>query len=129
MAIIVAAGESSVQVNGQPVEGVRTFDYRTVRSREPIYGLGSSERIGLVDGPAHSEGRLSVASSNATLDGVGAAVFQVIATLRQGDTAITVTFDECHLLEKTFDLSVGGYGEATYRFSAIRVREEVAAAA
>lgn len=129
MAIIVAAGESSIQVDGKPVEGVRAFDYRTVRQRQAIYGLGSSERIGLVDGPSSAEGRISVASSSPALDAAGPAMFQVIATLRHGEAAITVTFDECHMVEKTFDLAVGGYGEATYRFSAIRVREEAPAAA
>jgi hypothetical protein len=36
-----------------------------------------------------------------------------------------VTFDECFLQEKTFDMSVGSHGEALYSFTATRVREEI----
>lgn len=127
MPTIFAANESSVLVNGEPVEGVRSIEFRRHQVRENIYALGSAERIGMTSGPAGVEGRLTVASANATLDGVPAdQSFQVTAQLRHGETAMSVTFDDCFLLDKSFSLGVGGHGEAVYSFTAARVREETA---
>ena len=39
--------------------------------------------------------------------------------------AMTVTFDDCYLLEKSFDIEVGGHGEAVYSFTATRMHEEM----
>jgi hypothetical protein len=50
----------------------------------------------------------------------------VTALLRQRDTKLTVTLDECFLVEKTFEMSAGAHGEAVYAFTAARVREEPA---
>jgi hypothetical protein len=44
--------------------------------------------------------------------------------LVHGDTRMTVTLDECFLLEKSFDLSAGGHGETVYAFTATRAREQ-----
>jgi len=129
MPTVFAANESSVMVNGQPVEGVRAIEYRRLQSRQNVYALGSAERIGMVSGPMSVEGRLTVASTSAGLDGVADVQFQVTAQLKQGGTSMTVTFDECFMLEKNFQMGTGGHGEAVYSFSAARVREELAAAA
>lgn len=126
MALIFAANESSVQVDGEPVEGVRSIDYRHRQVRQNVYGLGSAERIGMVSGAQSVEGVLTVASTSPKLNGLaGDTSFQIVAQLKQGESTMTVTFDECFLLEKNFEMGVGSHGEATYSFSAVRVREEV----
>jgi hypothetical protein len=121
---IFAANESSVLLDGEPVEGVRAIEYRQQRVRSSIYALGSAERIGLVSGPQVVEGRLKVASSDPRLDALDPnASFQIAAQLKQGSTTKTVTFDECFMTEKSFELGVGSHGEALYAFTATRVRE------
>lgn len=123
MPTVFAASESSVTVDGDAVEGVQGIDYRVVRSRRNVYALGSIERVDVISGASDVEGRLRVASANAKLDGMGGEqLFQIIANLRHGQTESTLTFDDCYLTEKTFDLSVGGNGEAVYKFTATRVR-------
>ena len=127
MATIFAANDSGVLINGEAVEGVQAIDYRYRQARENVYALGSAERIGMVSGARYVEAKLTVASTVQALDGVlDDEPFQVTAQLRQGDVSMTVAFDDCHLLEKTFSLEVGGHGKAIYRFIATRVREEPA---
>jgi hypothetical protein len=124
---IFAANESQVLINGKAIEGVRGLEYRKLQARENVYGLGTQERIGLVSGAQVFEGRLHVASTSQALDQVAAAdKFQLSAVLVHGTTKMTVTFDECYLLEKSFNLNVGSFGEAVYTFSATRGREELA---
>ena len=123
-ATIFAANESSVQVNGAPVEGVRSIEYRFQQARMNVYALGSPERVGIVSGPQSVEGRIRVASTASALDGlVGDVSFVLLATLKHGATTMDVAFDECFLTEKTFDMTVGGLGEGVYTFTAARVRE------
>jgi len=125
MPTIFAANESSVLLNGEPIEGVRSIEYRFQQVRENIYALGSVERIGMASGPQTVEGQLMVASTNPQMDGLDKAeAFQISAHLRQGDVQMTVAFDDCYLLEKSYNMAVGGHGEALYRFTATRVREE-----
>lgn len=122
-ATIFAANESSVQVNGTPLEGVRSVEYHYQQVRSNVYALGSAERVGIVSGAQSVEGRIRVASTASALDQVPPdASFDVLMTLRHGDTSVEVAFDECFLTEKTFDMSVGGHGEAVYTFTAVRVR-------
>ncbi len=126
-ATIFAANESQVLVNGKPVDGVRALEYRRQLLRESIYGLGTAERIGLVSGAQVYEGKLRVASTSPVLDAVpDGEKFQISAVLVHAGTKMTVTFDECYMTEKTFDLGVGSFGEAVYAFSATRAREEAA---
>lgn len=125
MPTVFAATESSVLIDGAPVDGVQGIEYRMRRARTNIYALGSTERIDVTSGAYDVEGRLRVASTSPALDAVaGAQFFQVIANLRHGDVSTTVTFDDCFLTDKTFELSVGGSGVAVYSFTAARVREE-----
>ncbi len=123
MPTIFAASESTVLIDGNPVEGVQSIDYRMRRNRSNVYALGSTERVGIVSGGYDVEGRLRVASSSPPLDGLaGEQLFQIVAQLKHGDQQSTVTFDDCYLTEKTFALTVNGHGEAVYSFSAARVR-------
>jgi hypothetical protein len=129
VATIFAANESQVLVDGQAIEGVRSIEYRKSQARQSVYGLGSNERIGLVSGALVVEGSIQVASTAAVLDQMPAdQQFQVSAVLAHGETQMTVTFDECYLLDKSFELGVGGHGEAVYRFTATRAREEAGGA-
>lgn len=125
MPTIFAANESVVLLNGDPVEGVRSIDYRFQQVRQNLYALGSAERVGMTSGPQAVEARVSVASTSSAFNGLtGDEPFQVTAQLRQGETEMTVTFDDCFLTEKSFEMGAGGHGEALYGFSAARVREQ-----
>ena len=94
MPTVYAANESSVLVNGTPVEGVRSVEHRSLVARSDLYAIGSSERIGVITGGRSVEGRIRVASSAPDLDAlVGDAFFQITAPLRQGETTVTVSFD------------------------------------
>ena len=127
MATIFAANESNVLVNGNPIVGVRSIEYRRHQVRDNIYALGSAERIALTSGPSSVEGRLTIASTNPDLDLiVSEKGFQITAQFRHADSNMVVTFDDCFLVDKTFEMGVGGHGEAVYSFSATRVREEIA---
>ena len=126
MATIFAANESTVLLDGEAIEGARAIEYRHHQVRENVYALGQAERVGLISGPQSVEGRIRVVSTSKALnDLTGDTPFQISASLKQGDTKMTVTFDECYLVEKQFDMNVGGTGEALYRFTATRVREEL----
>src|SRR6266550_1317444 len=122
MATIFAANESSVQIDGEVVDGVRAIEYRQVAVRQNVYALGSAERIGMVSGPLSVEGILRVASTSKKLATIGDTQFQMTALLKHGNTNVTVTFDECFLQTKSFELGVGSHGEASYGFTAVRVR-------
>jgi hypothetical protein len=130
MPTIYAANESSVLVDGQPVEGVQALEYRRLAQRANVYAVGSAERIGVVSGGISVDGRIRVASASAALDArLGDAFVQIIAVLHHGDSEVTLSFQDCLLTEKTFALGVGGHGEATYAFTATRVSEDPAPAA
>jgi hypothetical protein len=126
MATILAANESTVLLDGKPVEGVRSIEYRQQQGRDNVYGIGSAERIGMTSGAQVVEGRLRVASASPALTTLGTdKPFQISAQLKHGDTKMTVTFDECFLTEKSFVMAVSTFGESTYSFTATRVREEI----
>ena len=114
-------------VDGEPVIGVLSIEYQRQQVRQNVYGLGSAERLGMVSGPQVVQGRIRVASTSPRLDAAAQQQVQLTAQLVHGDNEMTVTFDECHLTEKSFEISVGGHGEAVYSFTATRVREELAA--
>lgn len=127
MPTLFAASESIVKVGNDTIEGVRAIEYRHQQMRSNIYALGTTERIGMVSGAQSIEGRLRVASTSDVLNQM-AGEFQVIAILKHGAIQMTVTFDECYMLEKNFSIEVNGHGEVVYTFSAARMREEVGAA-
>lgn len=127
MPTILAANESAVLLDGKPVEGVRSIEYRQQQTRENVYGLGSAERIGITSGALVVEGRLRVASASPALAAIPSdKPFQISALLKHGSTTMTVSFDECYVTEKSFAMAVSSFGESIYSFTATRVREEVA---
>jgi hypothetical protein len=125
MATIFSANESTVMLNGEMVEGVRSLEYRRHQARTNVYALGTPERIGMTSGPQVVEGRLRIASTSPALSALDDNTpFVLTALLRQRDSKRTVTFDECFLVERTFEIAAGSHGEAVYAFTATRVREE-----
>lgn len=126
MPTLFAANESIVMIDGERIEGVRAVEYRKKQERANVYALGSAERIGMISGPQAVEGKIRVVSTNGQMDAkLDETGFQITAQLQHGEATMTVTFDECYLLEKSFTLGVGGVGEAVYGFTATRVREEL----
>jgi hypothetical protein len=127
MSLIFAANESSVLINGEPVLGVQSLEYRRVRERRNVYAVGGAERVGVVTGRESVEIRLSVASANPQLDGLGWSEepFAMTAQLRSsgGETEFSVSFDDCLLTEKNFSMPVAGRGETIYEMTATRVQE------
>jgi len=130
MARIFSANSSSVLVDNENVEGLRSIEYKLLRERNDVFAVGSEERVAVYYGARRVVGRLVVASASAKLDGLAAssAAFQVVANLRHGDASRSVAFDDCHLESKEFSMGTGGHGEMIYSFSATRIREEDGAA-
>ncbi|OPY13924.1 MAG: hypothetical protein A4E66_00567 [Syntrophus sp. PtaB.Bin001] len=127
MPTLFAANESVVLINGQPIEGVQAIEYRNVQQRENVYAVGIAERIGQIAGHFWVEGRLKVNSTAPAVNAItGDTAFQITAQLRHGNTSMTLSFDDCYLTEKTFEMGVGSVGSSVYTFSATRIREEIA---
>jgi hypothetical protein len=122
---IYAANESAVLVDGEPVVGVRALEYCRHQVRRDVFAVGGAERIGVVSGPHTVNGKIRVASASSVLDAkTDDTFFAISAQLRHGDAAVSVSFDECLLTTKSFEMSSGGHGETVYAFTATRVREE-----
>jgi hypothetical protein len=124
MATVFAATESSVLLDGTPIEGVQSVEYRMRQERHPVYQLNSTERVGVVAGASSVEGRIRVASRSSELESAAMkARFDLLVTFGKGPDAPQVAFNDCVLTDKTFELSVSGRGEAVYAFSAVRMSE------
>lgn len=131
MTTVFTANSSSITVDGSAIEGVQGIDYRAVRQFGDVYALGSDERVAAYYGATRVEGRIRVASANPALDGLttSGSTFQIVANLAHGQSTRSVSFDECMMKDRAFSLNSGGHAETVYAFSAVRVREEDAAAA
>lgn len=123
---VFSANSSSVTVNGEAIAGVQALDYRQVRDQGQIFALGSEERIAVHYGAMRVEGRVTVASASVSMDTLSTSgePFQLVAQLSHGEAARSVSFDECHMVNKEFTISTGGSGSSVYVFTAVRVREE-----
>ena len=123
---IYTAYASQVKVNEETIEGLQAIEYSMAKNRQHVGAIGTDERIAVYFGLKVVNGKLRVASANATLDGLlqSNAAFSVTATLKHRDTTRLVTFDDCYMEDKAFALGTGGHGETAYSFTATRVREE-----
>jgi hypothetical protein len=123
---IYTAFSSEVKVNEETIEGLQAVEYNQANSRKHIGAIGTNERIGVYFGLKIVEGRLSVASANKTLDKLlqSRESFSIIATLRHGGTTRTVSFDDCYMEDKAFELAAEGHAQTVYAFTATRLREE-----
>jgi hypothetical protein len=130
MATIFTANSSGVLVDNNRLEGVRGIDYRVLREQHDVHALGSHERVTVYYGASSVQARLRVASADTHLDELttSGALFQVVASLRHGEAARSVAFDDCVITGKEFAMATGGHGETVYEFTATRVREEAAEA-
>ena len=131
MATIFTANSSSIMVDGNPVEGVQSIDYRVVRQQGDVFALGSAERLTVYYGATRVQGRIHIASANAALDALASSgdMFQVVSSLAHGQALRSVSFDDCFITNKEFSIQSGSHGETIYSFSATRVREEDSTAA
>lgn len=125
------ANRSRVMVNGEPIAGVRTIEFRQERAQGQVYALGSEERVGVYHGALQVLGRIQVASASAGLDQLAQApeAFQMVATLSGAENARKVMFDQCFIHDKSLSMATGGHAETVYHFTATRMREEDGAAA
>ncbi len=123
---IYTAFASEVKVNEETIEGLQAIDYNVVTNRQHVGAIGTNERIAVYFGLRVVNGDLRVASANKTLDGLAKSEgkFTISATLKYGDTVRHVTFDNCYIEEKQFNMSSQSHGETVYSFTATRVREE-----
>lgn len=126
MATILSANASSVMLDDEVIEGLQEITYKLNKSRQDVPAIGTDERIGVDFGLKIVTGTLKVKSDNATLDThlTDNTVFQIVANLKKGEALRTVTFDECYLDDKNFELGTSDVASAVYTFTATRVREE-----
>jgi hypothetical protein len=124
------ANRSRILVNGEPIAGVRTIEFRQERAQGQVYALGQAERVGVYHGQLQVLGRLQIASAAPGLDTLAQApdAFQLVATLGGSSGGRSVVFDECFIHDKSLSLGTGGHAETVYHFTATRMREEEAPA-
>lgn len=123
---IYDAFASQVKINDETIEGLQSIEYAQVKNRHDVGAIGTDERIAVYFGLKIVNGKLTVASANKTLDGLlkDNKQFSITATLKHGDTTRSVTFDDCFLDDKSFNMTAQAHGETIYTFTATRVREE-----
>ena len=129
MPTVFSANRSSVLVDGKPVEGLQSLVYRVVTEREDIRAVGSNERIDVIFGLRTVKGELIVRSANFELDKLltDRAKFQLVTTLKRtegNDDVRTLSFDDCFVEGKAFQMDAHGSAATSYAFTATRVREE-----
>ena len=130
MATLFSANRSNVLVDGEAIEGLQSLAFRVVTEREDIRAIGSAERVGISFGLRTVQGEIAVRSASFKLDAHLAAqsAFQIVANLKKDEAADspkrTISFDDCFVENKDFNIGAGGTVITTYVFSATRLREE-----
>jgi hypothetical protein len=129
MPTIFSANRSNVLVNGNAVEGLQSLVFRVVTERQDVRAVGTDERVDVIFGLRTVQGELVVQSANHELDDHLAArsKFQIVANLKRDEAEgakRTLSFDDCFVESKSFNLGAGGSVATTYTFTATRVREE-----
>jgi hypothetical protein len=122
------ANRSRIMINGEPIPGVRSIDYRQERAQGQVYALGQAERVGVYHGHLKVMGRLQIASASPGMDILADSTdaFQLIAILGGAASGRKVVFDECFVHDKSLTMGTGGHAETIYHFTATRMREEEA---
>ena len=129
MATVFSANRSSILVDGEAVEGLQSLAFRVVTEREDIRAIGSEERVDVIFGLRTVQGELMIRSASLKLDELlhSRGRFQLVAGLKRGedsDAARTLSFDDCFVEGKSFQLDAHGSAATTYAFTATRIREE-----
>lgn len=127
--VIASAATSKITIEGADVHGLQSLEFAVRRRQMDVDAVGVGERIGVDAGHIFVTGSLKIRSLNSTLDERLYALvpesFSMVAELKQGETTVkTITFDECYLDDKSFELTANGVGITVYNFTATRVREE-----
>ncbi len=127
--VIASAATSKITIEGADVHGLQSLEFAVRRRQMDVDAVGVGERIGVDAGHIFVTGSLRIRSLNSTLDERLYALvpesFNMVAELKQGETTVkTITFDECYLDDKSFELAANGVGLTVYNFTATRVREE-----
>ena len=127
--VIASAATSKITIEGADVHGLQSLEFAVRRRQMDVDAVGVGERIGVDAGHIFVKGSLKIRSLNSTLDERLYALvpesFSMVAELKQGETTVkTITFDECFLDDKSFELTANGVGITVYNFTATRVREE-----
>lgn len=127
--MIVSAAKSKVTIDGEEVHGLQSIDFKVRRRQADVEGVGRGERIGVEQGQVIVTGTLRISSLNNKLDDLlympVPDSFNMVAELNKGEELVRkITFDECYLDDKSFEMSANGVGLTVYNFTATRVREE-----
>ena len=130
MATVFSSSRSSVLVDGEQLEGLQSLAFNVTTEQEDVRGVGTTERVAVIFGLRMVEGELAIRSANTKLDTLltEQGKFQLVANLKQSDAADspkrTMSFDDCYVSNKSFQLGAGGSVLTSYRFTATRLREE-----
>jgi hypothetical protein len=129
MPTVFSANRSNVLVDGNPVEGLQSLVYRVATEREDIRAVGSNERVDVIFGLRSVQGELVIKSASFALDELldKRGKFQLVANLKRTegtDETRTLSFDDCFVEGKAFQLDAHGSAATTYSFTATRIREE-----
>lgn len=127
--MLVSAAKSKVTIDGEEVHGIQSIDFKVRRRQADVESVGWGERIGVESGQVVVTGTLRINSMFKKLDELlYMAVpesFNMVAELNKGDELVKkITFDECYLDDKSFEMTANGVGLTVYNFTATRVREE-----
>jgi hypothetical protein len=134
MPTVFSANHSSLDVDGNTIEGVKSLAFRVVTEREDIRAIGSDERVDVSFGLRTVHGEVTVQSTATVLDDllITRRMFDMMATMRKGpaaeDAQRIYAFDDCYVETKSVAMSANGSAETMYAFTATRVREEAEAA-
>jgi len=127
--MVVSAATSKVMIDGEEVKGIQSLEYKVKRRQVDIESVGSGERIGVESGLVTVTATLRIRSLNKKLDDLlympVPVPFNLVAELKMGNNLVKrITFDECFVDDKSFELGADGVGITVYNFTATRVREE-----
>jgi hypothetical protein len=131
---LITASRSMLTIDGVDIPGLQSLRYRYDRNRRGVFTTNSSERLGISAGEVFVKGSLTIRSISDDLNMKlyeniqNMKHFQIVCTFfPQGDdTGLInkVTFDECYVHGKDFDLPAGEAATTTFDFTATRLDEE-----
>lgn len=127
--VVVSAATSKVTIDGEEVKGIQSIDYKVRRRQVDVESVGMGERMGVESGLIMVTGTVRIRSLYKKLDDLlympVPVPFNMVAELKKGnDLMKKITFDECYVDDKSFELGAEGVGITVYNFTATRVREE-----
>lgn len=130
---LIAANASNITIDGKPVPGIQSIDFKISRNRQNIHAISGEERLGAYYGAMFVQGSLAIRSHFDYLDKkmyepvTKLTSFQIVVELQQQSVdkpMKKITFDECYLEDKTHGMTANSVAITTYNFTATRIREE-----